>query len=355
LTSAVRLQTVVLVKALQLVAPSTFEFGDFPSPDLVAGSVRVDIKACGICGSDIHGMDGRSGRRIAPIIMGHEASGVISQVAPDVEGWEVGDRVTFDSTEFCGSCHECLQGNGNLCMDRRVLGVSCDAYRRHGCFAEQVVLPARILHRLPDALDFDRAAFAEPVAIALHAVNLGPGEPEGPAVVVGAGLIGLLVVQALRVRGWTEIIAVDLDAARLKLANQLGATAVFHANQADLATRLRAHCGGDGAAVCFEVVGASAPVDLAVRSARKGGTVVLVGNLQPSVALPLQEVVTRQITLRGSCACAGEYPEAIQRICDGSIQVAPLMSACVPLEQGGEWFARLAGNQEGLLKVILNP
>jgi L-iditol 2-dehydrogenase len=343
------------MKALLLTAPSIFEFTDVPTPAPGPGEVRIDVRACGICGSDIHGMDGRSGRRIPPIVMGHEAAGVISEIGADVAGWKIGDRVTFDSTEFCGECDECRLGNFNLCANRKVLGVSCGDYRRHGCFAEQVVLPARILHCIPDSLSFEKAAFAEPVAIALHAVNLAPEIFEEPAIVIGAGLIGLLVVQALRARGWKTVIAVDLDESRLTLAKQLGASETFSAQLENLSAHLRKICGGDGAAVAFEVVGAAAPVDLAIRSVRKGGTVVLVGNLQPSVPMPLQEVVTRQITLKGSCACAGEYPEAIRRIGDGSIQVEPLLSASVPLAGGGEWFARLANNTEGLLKVILTP
>ncbi|RYD19398.1 MAG: galactitol-1-phosphate 5-dehydrogenase [Verrucomicrobiaceae bacterium] len=343
------------MKALLLTAPSTFEFTDVPTPAPGPGEVLIDVRACGICGSDIHGMDGRSGRRIPPIVMGHEAAGVISAVGEGTTGWKTGDRVTFDSTEFCGECEECQRGNFNLCANRKVLGVSCGDYRRHGCFAEQVVLPARILHRIPDTLSFEKAAFAEPVAIALHAVNLAPETKDQPAIVVGAGLIGLLVVQALKARGWETVIAVDLDDSRLALAKQLGAANTFSAKQENLAAHLRELCGGDGAAVAFEVVGAAAPVELAIRSVRKGGTVVLVGNLQPSVPMPLQEVVTRQISLKGSCACAGEYPEAIERIENGSILVDPLLSASVPLEGGGEWFARLAHNTEGLLKVILTP
>jgi L-iditol 2-dehydrogenase len=343
------------MKALLLTAPSTFEFTEISALSAGPGEVLIDVKACGICGSDIHGMDGRSGRRIPPVVMGHEAAGVISAAGDGVEDWKTGERVTFDSTEYCGSCDECGRGNFNLCANRRVLGVSCADYRRHGCFAEQVVLPTRILHRIPDSLSFEKAAFAEPVAIALHAVNLAPPAFDQPAIVIGAGLIGLLVVQALKARGWAQVIAVDLDDSRLDLATRLGASRVFSAKQQDLAARLRQVCGGDGARVAFEVVGAAASVDLAIRSVCKGGTVVLVGNLQPSVPMPLQEVVTRQITLRGSCACAGEYPEAIRRIGDGSIQVEPLLSATVPLEQGAEWFARLANNTEGLLKVILKP
>lgn len=342
------------MKALLLTAPSTFKWSDLPDPSPAPHEVLVDLRACGICGSDIHGMDGRSGRRIPPIVMGHEAAGVITAVGSDVTGWRIGDRVTFDSTEFCGACPSCESGEVNLCAHRKVLGVSCADYRRHGCFAEKIALPARILHALPDDLPFEMAAFAEPVAIALHAVNLAPPAIHEPALVVGAGLIGLLVIQALKARGWSHVTAVDLDPARLELACALGASEAHDARTDNLAESLRTR-HGDGFGCAFEVVGAAAPVDLAIRTTRKGGTIVLVGNLQPSVPFPLQEVVTRQLTLRGSCACAGEYPEAIRRIADGSIQVNPLMSACVPLAEGAQWFGRLADNREGLLKVILQP
>lgn len=343
------------MNALVLTRPSTFDYSDFPTPDIQAGHVRISIKACGICGSDIHGMDGSSGRRIPPIVMGHEAAGVVSEIGDSVTGWKTGDRVTFDSTEFCNDCPSCAEGKINLCATRKVLGVSCADYRRHGCFAEEIVLPTHILHRMPEGLDFTHAAFAEPVSIALHAVNFAPALTAEPALVVGAGLIGLLVIQALKTRGWETVIAVDLDEKRLELAKELGASHTFLANEADTLSRIREICGGDGPSAAFEVVGAAAPVDLAIRSVRKGGHVVLVGNLQPSVPFPLQEVVTRQITLHGSCACAGEYPEAIELIRNGSIRVEPLLSAVAPLKEGGDWFARLADNKEGLLKVVLVP
>lgn len=373
------------MKALVLTAPSEFNYDlGFPDPVPAAGEVLVKIKACGICGSDIHGMDGRSGRRQMPIVMGHEAAGEIIEIGAGVTEWNVGQRVTFDSTEYCGECEECEAGYVNLCPKRKVLGVSPGEYRRHGCFAEKIVLPTRILYAIPDTLSYEKAAFAEPVSIALHAVNLADGievgeafdpieeETEstgcghgcechaeetrgGTAVVVGAGLIGLLVVQALKARGWERVIAIDLDEKRLALAKELGASDAFHAKQEGLAMHLREICGGDGADASFEVVGAAAPLDLAIRCVRKGGQVILIGNLQPNTPFPLQEVVTRQLTIRGSCSCAGEYPEAIRRIEDGSIQVGPLLSAVAPLAEGGDWFKRLYDNQEGLLKVVLTP
>ncbi|MDZ4405650.1 MAG: galactitol-1-phosphate 5-dehydrogenase [Prosthecobacter sp.] len=371
------------MKALVLTAPSEFNYDlNFPEPTPAAGEVLVKVQACGICGSDIHGMDGRSGRRQMPIVMGHEAAGEIIGLGEGVTGWNLGDRVTFDSTEYCGECEECKAGFVNLCPNRRVLGVSPGEYRRHGCFAEKIALPTRILYRIPEALSYEKAAFAEPVSIALHAVNLADGvevgeafttvdktcgdescegcdcESEsngGTAVVVGAGLIGLLVIQALKARGWEKVIAVDLDDKRLELALKLGAAEVFNAKQEGLAMHIRKICGGDGADASFEVVGAAAPLDLAIRSVRKGGQVVLIGNLQPNTPFPLQEVVTRQITIKGSCSCAGEYPEAIRRIQDGSIQVEPLLSAVAPLAEGAGWFKRLYDNKEGLLKVVLQP
>lgn len=371
------------MKALVLTAPSEFNYDlNFPDPTPAAGEVLVKVQACGICGSDIHGMDGRSGRRQMPIVMGHEAAGEIIAVGEGVTGWNLGDRVTFDSTEYCGECDECKAGFVNLCPNRKVLGVSPGEYRRHGCFAEKIALPTHILYRIPDTLSYEKAAFAEPVSIALHAVNLADGvevgeafcevqsscgdescegcdsdeeAKGGTAVVVGAGLIGLLVVQALKARGWEKVIAVDLDDSRLELARKLGAAEVFNAKQEGLAMHIRQLCDGDGADASFEVVGAGAPLDLAIRSVRKGGQVILIGNLQPNTPFPLQEVVTRQLTIKGSCSCAGEYPEAIRRIEDGSIQVEPLLSAVVPLEEGADWFKRLYDNKEGLLKVVLQP
>lgn len=357
------------MKALVLTDASTFQFDPhFPDPQPQADEVLVAIRACGICGSDIHGMDGRSGRRLPPIVMGHEAAGEIVALGSAVSDWKLGERVTFDSTQYCGRCEACRSGYVNLCPDRMVLGVSPGSYRRHGCFAEKIALPTRILYRIPDALPYEQAAFAEPVAIALHAANLAEGvevgsafAPQAPArpgtsaVVVGAGLIGLLVVQALKARGWKQVIAVDLDAKRLELARQLGASETFLANEDNLTSRLRELCGGDGADASFEVVGANAPLQLAIGCVRKGGQVILVGNLQPQTQFPLQEVVTRQITLRGSCSCAGEYPEAIARISDGSIAVTPLLSAVADLKDGAGWFQRLYDNKEGLLKVVLTP
>lgn len=341
------------MKALVLTGPSQFEYRDVPDPVPAADEVLVRVRACGICGSDVHGMDGSTGRRIPPLIMGHEAAG---EIATGTAEWPAGTNVTFDSTLFCGVCPACRAGAINLCAQRRVIGVSCADYRRDGAFAEYVCVPVRTLHRLPDGLDFSTAALAEPVAVALHAVSRSPLVAPGASVaVVGAGLIGLLLIQVLRALGIERITAIDLDAARLAAADWLGASATLDSQASDFDARLTAQTAGRGYDVVFEVVGLSATVSLAIAAARRGGDVVLVGNVSPRTELPLQSVVTREVSLLGSCASAGEYPAALALLAAGSVNARAMISACAPLCDGAEWFARLRAREPGLLKVVLQP
>ncbi len=348
------------MKALLLTQEKQLEIAELPEPELDDDAVLVRVAACGICGSDVHGYDGRSGRRIAPLVMGHEAAGVVERVGSEVSGISPGDRVTFDSTVFCGECEFCRRGKINLCDDRQVLGVSCGDYRRHGAFAEFVAVPARIVHQLPDELPFEQAALIEAVSVAVHAVGMHTpdGEPipsDCTAVVVGVGMIGLLIVQALRAAGCENIIAVDVDDDRLRLAEQFGAAKLVNANKADAVAMVRKATGGVGAPIVLEAVGSSKTIRTAIESTCKGGAVTLVGNISPNVEIPLQSVVTREVNLQGSCASAGEYPKCIELMASGAIDVAPLLSAFAPLEEGPEWFDRLYRREAGLMKVVLKP
>jgi L-iditol 2-dehydrogenase len=344
------------VKALLLTAPSRLELVDVPDPSPSDGEVLVRVRACGICGSDIHGWDGSSGRRRPPLIMGHEASGEIAALGAGVAGWKTGDRVTFDSTIYCGACGPCRTGHVNLCENRRVLGVAPAEYRQDGAFAEFVRLPARILYRLPDALAFPQAAMVEPVSIAIHAVQRVKVAPTDTAVVVGSGMIGLFVIQALRWAGARRIIALDLEPKRLALARELGATDALQSNTGDVAAEVMRMTGGAGADLAFEVVGVSPTLQLALGCLRKGGSAVLVGNLAAKTDFPLQSVVTREISLFGSCSSAGEYPLCLDLISRGDIRVEPMISAIAPLADGIDWFARLSGPEGSRhMKVILQP
>jgi len=343
------------MQALLLSDYRKLELVSMEPPALGPRDVLVRVAACGICGSDVHGYDGSSGRRIPPIVMGHEAAGTVAEVGAEVDRVRVADRVTFDSTISCGECEACREGHVNLCGNRRVFGVSCDEYRQHGAYAEFVAVPENILYPLPPKLPFEHAALIEPVSVALHAVDLLKVKPGERALVVGSGMIGLLVIQALRVAGCSEVIAVDIDAGRLQLARELGATHAINSKQSDAVSAVLELTNGRGVQVAAEVVGNSAALSTAVRSVARGGRVVLVGNISPEVQLPLQIVVARELTLMGSCASAGEYPRAIELVASGAIRVAPLISALAPLAEGPHWFERLYAREPGLMKVVLQP
>jgi L-iditol 2-dehydrogenase len=343
-----------IMKALLLSQYNQLELTDVPAPEAGAGELLVRVAACGICGSDVHGYDGSSGRRIPPIIMGHEAAGVVASVGEGAEGFEAGDRVTFDSTIYCGECAHCRRGDVNLCDRRQVLGVSCGEYRRAGAFAEFVVVPARICYPLPENLAFEEAALLEAVAVAIHAVTLVPIPLRGNALVIGAGTIGLLVQQALRAAGCDRVFVTDVDPTRLDLSQKLGATGTLLSGP-DLAKRVGDLTDGVGVDVVVEAVGTTLTIALAIDSVKKGGSVVLVGNITPEINIHLQKVVSRQIRMQGSCASAGEYPRAIELVSRGEIQVKPLISAVAPLSQGPAWFHRLHARKPNLMKIVLTP
>jgi len=342
------------MKALVLTEYKRFEYAEVQLPSCGDVDVLIAVKACGICGSDVHGMDGSTWRRRPPVVMGHEAAGIIARVGAKVSEWRVGDRVTFDSTISCGVCGYCGQGRVNLCDSRRVLGVSCADYRQDGAFAEFVAVPARVLYRLPDALSFEHAAMAEAVSVAAHAVaRLSLGGDDTVAV-VGTGMIGLLIVQVLSLSG-CRIIAIDIDETRLELARTFGAHDTVLSDSGDALAKVLALTGGVGAAASFEAVGVDTTVRLAIGSLRKGGTAVLVGNVSPDISLPLQSTVTREISILGSCASAGEYPCVLDWLARGAVRVEPLISAVAPFSEGAHWFDRLYAREPGLMKVILRP
>ncbi|MCL4104817.1 UNVERIFIED_CONTAM: hypothetical protein GTU68_034256 [Idotea baltica] len=343
------------MKALLLSEYKELNVTDFDKPEVGVKDVLVQVKACGICGSDIHGYDGSSGRRIPPLVMGHEAAGVVAEVGDAVTAFKPGDHVTFDSTVSCGECYFCRRGNINLCDNRMVLGVSCGEYRRHGAFAEFVSVPQHICYQLPRDLPFEHAAMIEAVSVAVHAANRTPVTLGDTAVVVGSGMIGLLAIQAIRLAGCSQVIAVDLDAGRLQKAKQLGADVGLKADEVDVPEEVRKLTEGRGADVVLEVVGATATIKTAIESARKGGSITLVGNLAPNVEMPLQSIVTRELSVYGTCASSGEYPACIDLLASGAIRVDDMITATASLSEGVDWFARLYAGEPGAMKVILDP
>lgn len=344
------------MKALIMTEYKKLEYKDVPKPEIKnPNEVLVRIKAAAICGSDVHGMDGSTGRRQPPIIMGHEASGIIEEIGSAVHSFNVGDRVTFDSTIWCGVCPFCREGKVNLCDSRRVLGVSCDEYKQDGIFAEYAIIQDHVLYRLPENLDFEQASLTEPASVAAHAISLAPPRLGERVALVGAGLIGLLTLKLLKLSGCALLIVLETDQGRREKALACGADYALDPTDPALLEKVATLTDGAMMDKVFEAVGATAPIKTAIDLVKKGGTVVLVGNTSPTIDLPLQQVVSRQIRLQGSCAISGEYPAVISMMGSGKLQVTDLISKTAPLSEGQLWFDKLYNREDNLLKVILIP
>jgi (R,R)-butanediol dehydrogenase/meso-butanediol dehydrogenase/diacetyl reductase/L-iditol 2-dehydrogenase len=344
------------MKALVMTEYMKLELKEVPKPALEKqNQVLVRIMAASICGSDIHGFDGSTGRREPPIIMGHEASGIIESVGATVTRFKSGDRVTFDSTINCGNCSFCRSGFPNLCDNRRVLGVNCDEYKQDGIFAEYALIEEHALYKIPDSLDYNQASLTEPASVAAHAITLNQPILGEDIAVVGSGLIGLLLIKLLRLVVSSRIFVLETDEARRDMAIKCGADFAVDPRDANLVSWIAEKTDNHMIDRVFEAVGATSSISSAIDITRKGGTIVLVGNISPKVDIPLQKIVARQLTLRGSCAISGEYPAVISLMASGKLEVQDLISKTAPLCEGQVWFDKLYNREDNLLKVILLP
>ncbi len=343
------------MKALVLEEYGKFVYEDVEKPVPGKGEVLIRVKACSVCGSDVHGMDGTTGRRQPPVIMGHEAAGVIEECGEGVTDYHPGDRVTFDSTIYCNECEACRSGNVNLCTTRQVIGVSCDDYRRNGAFAEYITVPSYVLYPLPDNVSFVAASLVEPMSVAYHAIVQAPLPQKGAALVMGCGTIGVLAVLILKGLGVENIIAVDIEPRRLALAKESGATLVINSRTEPLAEIVKEATGGKGVEVAYDMTGIELTVNQCVELAQDNGYIVLVGNLNPTISFPMVKTILKQLKVHGSCASAGEYTQCLEMIASGKVDTEKIVSKCVPLAEGNEWIHKVYNREDQLDKIVLIP
>jgi L-iditol 2-dehydrogenase len=221
--------------------------------------------------------------------------------------------------------------------------------------AEYVVVPARLLHQLPDAVSFDAAAMVEPAAVAMHAARISEIQTGDLVVVVGAGLIGILAMQAARMLGAGIVAIADVVPERLELARRLGADVMIDSGDGKPADSLEQATGRRTTDVVLEAVGIQRTIDMATALTRPGGRLTLIGNVQPRVEQDLQGIVSGELTIRGSSASAGEYPDCIERIADRRLRVAELISRILPLAEGRAGFESLHRGEPGLMRIVLHP
>jgi L-iditol 2-dehydrogenase len=323
---------------------------EVPMPEPAAHEVVVTVRAAGVCGSDVHGFTGSTGRRKPGIVMGHEASGTIHAVGVDVAGYAVGERVVVQPLHRCGQCTMCRAGRGNICQNRTLIGMDT-----HGAYAEAVRVPQDQLYRLPDDLSFADGAWTEPLSVALHAVAITPLEPLDTVVVVGAGPIGLLTLQAAKIKGAGTVIVTDRSPHRLELAQQLGADIVVNVAEQDPVSVAQQAADGLGAHVTFEAVGITPTVQQALEVTRIGGNITWIGNSQRDVTLNMQQVVTRELTIRGTYGFDQEFSQAIELLRTKRVNVAPMTEQLAPLDAGPQIFHDLAKGTLDAVKVVLQP
>lgn len=341
------------MKALVMREYKSLSYEDVERPMPKKGEVLIRIKACSVCGSDVHGFDGSTGRRRPPVIMGHEASGVIVECAEGVKNHKPGDRVTFDSTVYCNTCEMCRQGKVNLCAKRQVLGVSCEEYNRQGCFAEYIALPEYILYDIPKNVSYVQAAMIEPLSVAYHAATRTKITAGDSVVLFGIGTIGLLTLQVVKSFGAKQIIAVDIDDSRLALAMENGATDIINSKDPNALEKILSLTKNhEGADIAIDATGIDETANMAIYSVHLDGRVILIGNVAPKTNFPLQYVVTHQISLFGSCASAGEYPECLELLSSGKVKIDSMISKVAPLEEGNKWMHKIYNREDGLSKIV---
>lgn len=338
------------MKALVYEGAWQMPLREVDAPEPGANDVLISVRAVGVCGSDVHGFMGVTGRRKPPIVMGHEFSGVVSAVGADVKNYKVGDRVIAQPLLTCGECENCRAGRPNICLNRGGLGMNMN-----GAYADAVRVPEKMLYRLPDEMTWEQGALVEPLAVALHAVNLTPFQLMDTVMIVGAGTIGLLTLMAARLKGAGKIIITDANIHRLDVARALGADMAVNVKEQDPVEIVKAETNGAGAPAVIEAVGIAATAQQALAATRPGGHVTWIGNSQPTVEINMQTIVTRELTLHGAYGFNEEFARSIEVIRMGRLDVKQLVERTASLEEGPQIIHDLAKGSLDAVKVILYP
>jgi len=332
------------VRALTVV-PGAVVLAERPDPVPGAGEVVVSVHSCGICGSDVHGVE--SGRAAPGSVLGHEFAGTIVEVGRGAGEWRTGQAVAVNPLGSCGACDACRRGFPFLCPSPNI-GLTAP-----GGFAELVAVPGSQLHALPDGLDVELGAHVEPLAVALRAVELAGWSPGDDAVVFGVGSIGLSVILALRASGAGRIVAFGRSPGRRAAAARVGADLVLDARETSVTSHVAAT--GDRVSAVFECSGAQEAVAACTPALAAGGTIVEVGLPQGPAPVDLAVFVGQNLHLVGSCAFdVGHYRAALHLVASGAVDFEPLVSERVTLADAPDAFRRLAAPQD-LVGVLVQP
>lgn len=335
------------MQALVYHGPHQMRWESWPDPQPGPGDALLEVLAVGICGSDVHGYTGQSGRRQPPMVMGHEVVGRIVAVGSAAPADWLGRRAVVQPILFCGTCDQCRQGSVQRCRNRRFIGGSLD-----GAMAERMVAPASNLLPLPENLSAACGTLVEPLAVGIHAAGRAGSLAGCTALIVGCGPIGLLTLVAVRRVGARLVITTDIDPVRRDLSRSLGAHASLDPAGPEWRHALGDLAGGE-VDVAFDAVGIAATFSQALEAVRPGGRLVAIGGWQ-TVPVDLARVVSREVSVVGTFNYTpAEFAEALAWLAEGRLTADELMARTHPLEEGAKVFAELAAHGGGAGKTVL--
>lgn len=337
------------MKAIVYKGPGNLVYEDVPDPSPTAGEVKLRVKACGICGSDVAGYQGLTGRRLEPMIMGHEFCGQVTELGENVKKLKKGDIVAVYPVNFCGECEMCRKGDMHLCLNKRSYGVLAE----NGAFAEYICVPEKCCFPIAPHLSFAVASLMEPLAVAYRGVNHA-GDLKGKSVfLAGTGTIGLLALACVKMKGASRIFVSDMDEERLETAKRLGADVTINPSKQDLKQTIMEHTAGMGVDVGIEAVGMTATVQQVMSALRFGGRAIWIGNNRKMIEMNMQETVTRELSVQGSFLYGyQEFQEVVELLNEGKLNVDALISREITLDQGIKYFEKLKNHEDHLIKVV---
>lgn len=337
------------MKQAVMTQPGVIEYRDIPRPEAGPGQVLIQVRRIGVCGSDIHVYHGLHPYTPYPVVQGHEVSGLIAEVGQGVTGFQTGDTVTFMPQVTCGECYPCRHGMEHICESLKVMGFQTD-----GAGQEYFALPAEKVLKLPAGMTLDQAALVEPVSVGVHAIRRAGGVQGKNVLVLGAGTIGNLLAQSARASGARQVMLTDVSPYKLERARECGLDCAVNPNEVDLAQALSVCLGPERADVIFECVGVEPTITDAVRLARKGSTIVVVGVFGKKPQVDLGLVQDRELTLVGTLMYQrADYDRAIEFIAAGKMVLEPLISARFPFERYLEAYHAIEAAHGSSMKVMI--
>jgi len=323
---------------------------DVSEPSPKENEVKLEIHHVGICGSDVHGYLGTTGRRIAPMIMGHEFSAKVIETGSNVTRFKAGDRVTALPIINCGTCPYCKSGLINACENREFLGVM----KYNGVLAQYLCIDEKRLYSLPDTLDDKIGALIEPFAVAYHALNKAEIKNKN-VLIAGAGTIGLLALIVAKYLGAAAAVVVDVSPDRLKSAKKMGADIVINPKDQDVGKILEQHNLHKSIDVSIEAVGITPTAQTTINFVRNMGTVIWIGNSAQMIEINMQQIVTRELTVKGTYVyVAKDYEDTIKILSEGKVNLDGFVSAVVGMNEAAAMFKKLASGDTTMVKVLVD-